>query len=113
MVYRNPRLNFLQVHTRLHKELIHKVAYLIIVEFSRSALAVTGQRDNAPMLVKVLLPSPKTLLRESKEITKVPWKVPLEVEKESSLLHVCADFSKDHAWPRGAGDQWPVLLTPF
>ena len=30
-------------------------------------------------------------------MAKALWKVPLGMERESSLLHVCADLLKDHA----------------
>jgi len=62
------------------------------------------------MIGNPLFPSPKTSFRESKDMAKVPWKVPLEVEGERSLLHVCADLPKDHAWVVGGRDELLVLL---
>ena len=57
------------------------------------------------MFISIPFPSTETFFRESKDSAELPWEVLLEIEREHSLLHVCADLSKDH----GSEGGWVVL----
>jgi len=72
---------------------------------SRSALAIARWGDHTPMFISIPFPSPATFFRESKDSAELPWEVLLEIEREHSLLHVCADLLKDH----GSEGGWVVL----
>ena len=82
---------------------------MVGVEFSRSALEVTRWRHNASMFLNVSFPPPETPSRESKEVAKVLWEIPLDIKGERPLFHVLADLSEDHTREGGKGTSHPSV----